>query len=307
VRHGFDQGPENCIDGHRRRKNGGNIRIENHGTTATLEATSEAIRPRLAVVKAVLTTALFWRPCGKKLDRLRVPVRDEDEWGVTPDKGHLLELSPVERQKLDSLAKALYARPALQLEISGSVDPDGDREGLQRAALDREIRSKIWTTLRKSERATNSVDQIVLAPDERAHWVKKLYGEAVADGNITPQLIAANTNLAAYAATVLPRRLAIEKGATKLMKSGRTAKAQPAASAGYQTKLVPPPDPMEAVLLATFPIGESDLETLAASRAKAVRAYLLQTGKVEAARLFLKEDQTAGLRSDGSRVYLQFR
>ena len=64
---------------------------------------------------------------------------------------------------------------------------------------------------------------------------------------------------------------------------------------------------MEAVLLATFPIGENDLETLAASRAKAVRAYLLQTGKVEAARLFLKEDQTAGLRSDGSRVYLQFR
>src|SRR5208282_4673380 len=232
---------------------------------------------------------------------------DGEELGYQDFAAGSADLTAPDKQKLDSLAKALYARPALQLEISGSVDPDGDREGLQRAALDREIRSKIWTTLRKSERATNSVDQIVLAPDERAHWVKKLYGEAVADGNITPQLIAANTNLAAYAATVLPRRLAIEKGATKLMKSGRTAKAQPAASAGYQTKLVPPPDPMEAVLLATFPIGESDLETLAASRAKAVRAYLLQTGKVEAARLFLKEDQTAGLRSDGSRVYLQFR
>ena len=64
---------------------------------------------------------------------------------------------------------------------------------------------------------------------------------------------------------------------------------------------------MEAVLLATYPVAESDLETLAASRAKAVRAYLLQTGKVEAARLFLKESQAAGLRSDGSRVYLQFQ
>jgi hypothetical protein len=217
------------------------------------------------------------------------------------------DLSPVDRQKLDTLAKALYARPALQLEISGSVDPDGDREGLQRAALDREIRTKVWTTLRKSERATNSVDQIVLAPDERLHWVKKLYGDAVADGKITPQLIAAHTNLAAYAAEVLPRRLAIEKGATKLLKSGRTAKEQAAANAAYQTKLVPPPDPMEAVLLTTFAITDSDLETLAASRAKAVRAYLLQTGKVEAARLFLKESQAAGLRSDGSRVYLQFR
>jgi len=64
---------------------------------------------------------------------------------------------------------------------------------------------------------------------------------------------------------------------------------------------------MEAVLLATYPIGENDLEKLAASRAKAVRAYLLQSGKVEAARLFLKESQAEGLRSDGSRVYLQFR
>ena len=35
--------------------------------------------------------------------------------------------------------------------------------------------------------------------------------------------------------------------------------------------------------------------------------YLLQTGKVEAARLFLTENQTGGVRSDGSRVYLQFR
>ena len=92
-----------------------------------------------------------------------------------------------------------------------------------------------------------------------------------------------------------------------LVRTGRTAKEQPAAGTGYQTKLVPPPDPVEAVLLATFPIGENDLETLAASRAKAVRAYLLQTGKVEAARLFLKESQAEGLRSDGSRVYLQFR
>ncbi len=69
--------------------------------------------------------------------------------------------------------------PALKLEISGSVDPDGDREGLQRAALDQEIRTRIWMKLRKSEQATNSVDQIVLTPDDRAHWVKKIYDEAV--------------------------------------------------------------------------------------------------------------------------------
>ena len=64
---------------------------------------------------------------------------------------------------------------------------------------------------------------------------------------------------------------------------------------------------MEAVLLVTFPVSPGDLETLAASRAKVVQAYILQTGKVEASRLFLKAGTAEGVRSDGSRVYLQFR
>ncbi|MGA3267542.1 MAG: DUF748 domain-containing protein [Verrucomicrobiota bacterium] len=218
------------------------------------------------------------------------------------------DLTPADRQKLDSLAKGLYARPALQLEIAGSVDPDGDREGLQRAALDREIRAGVWMTLRKSERATNSVDHLVVAPDERERWVKKIYDQAVASGKITPQFIAANTDLAVYAAAaVLPRRVMLEKGAIKLETAQTTQSPAPATNSPvYHTKLVPPPEPMEAILLATCPIGESDLAALAAERAKAVQAYLLQSGKVEASRLFLKEDEN-GLRSDGSRVYLQFR
>jgi hypothetical protein len=91
------------------------------------------------------------------------------------------------------------------------------------------------------------------------------------------------------------------------MRSGNGATKKQPAGAAYQTKLVPLPDPMEAVLLATIPVSQSDLEALAASRAKAVQAYLLQTGKVEASRLFLKESRAEGVRSDGSRVYLQFR
>jgi hypothetical protein len=61
--------------------------------------------------------------------------------------------------------------------------------------------------------------------------------------------------------------------------------------------------PAEALLLATFPVTEADLDALAARRAQAVQAYLLQTGKVTAARLFLKDTR----RNDGSRAYLSFR
>ena len=217
------------------------------------------------------------------------------------------ELTAADKTKLDSLAKGLYARPSLGLEIAGSIDPDGDREGLQRAALDKEIRMRLWTKLRKSEQATNSVAQVVLTPDTRARWVKKIYAEALAGKKITPELIAANTNLAAYAAKVLPRKLAGEKGATKLRQFTKTPAKSSAAVSTFQTKLVPPPDPMEAVLLATFSVNETDLETLATDRARAVQAYLLQSGKVEAFRLFLKRGQADSLRRNGSRVYLQFR
>jgi len=214
------------------------------------------------------------------------------------------ELTVTDKARLDSLLKGLYARPALNLEITGSVDTDGDREGLQRAALDREIRTRIWMKLRKSEQATNSVDALVLAPDVRAKWVKKLYAEAVADGKITPQLVAANSNLVAYAAQVLPRKIVFEKGATKLKSGSASQTITTTGTAAYQTKLLPPPDPTEAVLLVTFPVNDGDLETLAANRAKTVQAYLLASGKVTAARLFLKQGE---LRRNGSKVMLSFR
>ena len=216
------------------------------------------------------------------------------------------ELTAADKSKLDSLVKGLVARPALRLEITGSIDPAGDREGLQRAALDQEIRTRKWQHLRKSEQATNSVERLVLSADDRAHYVKKIYGEALIAKKITPELLAANTNLAAYAAQVLPHRSTAKKGAELLMRAPAAATV-PQSAAPPATQLVPPPDPMEAVLLATLPVSDADLSTLAARRAKAAQAYLLGTGKVEAARIFLKAGGVETLRRDGRRAYLQFQ
>jgi hypothetical protein len=216
------------------------------------------------------------------------------------------ELSPDNAKKLDSLVKGLYARPGLNLEISGSTDPVNDRDGLQRTNLDRQLRARKWLTLRKSERATNTVDQVTLTPDERQSLVKKLYHEALADGRITSAIIAANTNLAVIAAQVPSRSSKIDKGATFLVKRSEQAATKSSAVAA-QPRLVAIADPVEALLAAMIPVSDNDLTTLAANRAKAVRAYILQTGKVEATRIFLVENQTTGVRSDGSRAYLQFR
>ena len=40
-----------------------------------------------------LTTATYWRPNGKNINKASTAGRPEDEWGVTPDKGYKLDLS----------------------------------------------------------------------------------------------------------------------------------------------------------------------------------------------------------------------
>jgi carboxyl-terminal processing protease len=47
-----------------------------------------------------LTTASFWRPSGKNLNKSSTQGRDEDTWGVTPNKGFNLALSEKERDQL---------------------------------------------------------------------------------------------------------------------------------------------------------------------------------------------------------------
>ena len=215
-------------------------------------------------------------------------------------------LTAADKQKLDALAKALYARPALKLEITGGIDPEGDRQGLERAALDREIRRRAWLKLRESEQATNSAEQLVLPPADRAAYVQTLFAEAVAAQKIPPQLLAANTNLAAYA-EALTRAPEMEKGAAMLVNHGSAAGGPSESGRPPVSSPAPPIEAMEALLETTFPVGDADFLALAAGRAQSAQAYLLEVGKVEASRVFLAAGGAEHLRRDGSRAYLQFQ
>lgn len=221
------------------------------------------------------------------------------------------ELTAADRKKLDTLAKALNERPALKLEITGSVDPDSDREGLQRFMLDQEIRQRIWTSLRKSEQATNSAAQIVLTPDDRDRYIQKMTDEAYKAGKITPELIAANTNLAIYAAeeeTLHPPARGMKGAQLLLMRApAATVQSEPQPAAKPATKLVPPPGPMEALLMATIPVSNDDFAALANDRAQAAQAYLLQAGRVDASKIFVTASSGDDFRRDSSRAYLEFR
>lgn len=47
-----------------------------------------------------LTVATFWRPNGKNLNKSSTSGKPDETWGVTPDKGYLLKLSPKEFEAL---------------------------------------------------------------------------------------------------------------------------------------------------------------------------------------------------------------
>jgi len=47
-----------------------------------------------------LSIATLWRPSGKNLNRFGAAGQENDQWGVSPDKGYLVKLSYEERAKL---------------------------------------------------------------------------------------------------------------------------------------------------------------------------------------------------------------
>ena len=58
-----------------------------------------------------VTTATFWRPSNRNLNRASTTGKDTDEWGVTPDKGFEIKLSKKEENDLfDHLREAEIIR-----------------------------------------------------------------------------------------------------------------------------------------------------------------------------------------------------
>jgi C-terminal peptidase prc len=65
------------------------------------------------------TTATFWRPSGKNLDRASTGRTEAETWGVTPDKGYVLKLAIRERNELSEFHDWQEI-----IRRAGDVDPD---------------------------------------------------------------------------------------------------------------------------------------------------------------------------------------
>ncbi len=81
-------------------------------------------------------------------------------------------------KRLESLAKALTERDSLKLEITGRADPEVDKEGLKRVAMERAVKGeKIKEQIKKGTEG-GSLDSVEIDPAEYPEYLKRAYKEA---------------------------------------------------------------------------------------------------------------------------------
>ncbi len=81
-------------------------------------------------------------------------------------------------KRLEALAKALNDRDSLKLEITGHADPEADKEGIKRVAIERAVKAeKLKDQLKKGGEGA-SVDTIEVAAAEYPVYLQRAYKEA---------------------------------------------------------------------------------------------------------------------------------
>ena len=238
--------------------------------------------------------------------------------------------TPLEAElpKIDTLRKALKGRPALNLDITGSFDPEADLAAVRDQILTRQVRYRLWEELRAKNPETPPPAEIALTPEDEARIIGLFMAErypagvpsAATDGSLPPPapLYAPVTTAPAKAPetrVVMRRGRVFDTRASSSVLSKTPEPAKPAvtiALPGAAPAEGSAPGAAPALTLADarralasgIPVPPEDLLKLADDRAKGVRDALLAGGEISAERLFLTPPSPDG---KGSRVFLQLR
>ncbi|MGZ6240108.1 MAG: DUF748 domain-containing protein, partial [Syntrophales bacterium] len=84
-------------------------------------------------------------------------------------------ISEQDMKKIETLVKALQAKPALKLDIDGGVDMERDREGLIRHQFQRKLNARKMNDLIRKGEKVKSVDEITIEPQEYDQYLKRAY------------------------------------------------------------------------------------------------------------------------------------
>lgn len=87
-------------------------------------------------------------------------------------------LDEADVKKLTTVAKALTARPALNLDLEGAYDPVTDLAALRLVQLEQQIRNAAWETRRQADPNTPAPEALEISPELRSGMIAKLYAAA---------------------------------------------------------------------------------------------------------------------------------
>ncbi|MGE4191768.1 MAG: DUF748 domain-containing protein [Pseudodesulfovibrio sp.] len=90
------------------------------------------------------------------------------------------------KQKLDTVVKAMTARPKLKLEVDGVIDATADRNGLVQAILEYKIKKAKYESLPRSKRAETTVEEMVIEPDEYEDMLYEAYADEPDEEDVKP-------------------------------------------------------------------------------------------------------------------------
>jgi outer membrane protein OmpA-like peptidoglycan-associated protein len=184
------------------------------------------------------------------------------------------DLAAGETKKLDMLAKALFARPAVELEITGSADTTSDRFALARIKLHQQLKARRIKELTAEGIATGPVDTFQIDAEDYERLIHMTYLEVVG----TKPVVTADP----------PSSTGPEQN---------FGPGEPSGEEVNQLSQLPPQvvkafadltlADAEARIIETIEVTPDDFRALMQARADSVQKYLLQTGQVGAERMFI--------------------
>jgi hypothetical protein len=225
------------------------------------------------------------------------------------------ELLPSETKKLETVVKALSNRPALNVSLDGSYDAAADTYALKQQKLRQTIRHAIWAQQHETSPNIPPPEQLVISPEEQAVMVKQLFDAKFPPGT---EFGAPPEKAPVVEAPPAPKKRGFFGRVTDVVtlkklrghKEEKEKKAEETKPAIEDAAAGPSLEEMSGRLAETMRITDNDLTALAHARAKAVRDYFINAGKINPERLFLAKDQQgadADKAGKGPRVFLELQ
>lgn len=155
------------------------LKDRNGGIHLDIPVTGRIDNPELNIWKLVgqAFTNMLVKAVTSPLALLSSLFGSDEDFSAIPFAPGTSVILTSEELKLDHLAKALFDRPALKIELKGYVDREKDMEAYRSELLNRKIKHEKVAALRAKEtlKADDNVETIQVLPEEYATYLTAVY------------------------------------------------------------------------------------------------------------------------------------